>query len=559
MFNLHHAARVCAALGFVATVTFTAPVGAQASAAPVTASDLAKIQDSIQAMRVLYEERINSLEQKINTLQQQNAQLAKQQASTSTNARAPSGVASTAAAATSTAVGTPEAGTNAAGAVASSTQAGRNAAATAILASAPFPESATSDLTVSATSATSAPNVGRNPPTSLVRGITLPKIGPITPEISLIIDGKYSAQSQNPESLGRGFVPTGGENIPRGFSLGDTELALAGTVDNLFRAEARLVLAQNGQDFNVSMEEAFFETLGLPGGLKVKAGKFYSNVGYLNNKHPHEWDFVDLPLAYKAFFGGQLNNTGAQFSWVAPLDELYLKLGGELGQGMTYPNGNNYNENKPRLGTIFAKLGGDIGTESSWLGGLSFITSSTGNRPRSSVLNETDTFDFNGSTSVLIADFVYKWAPNGNASRQNFKLQGEAFWNTQKGSAAIMSPNTYASCAATCFGNAYTNIQSGFYVQAIYQFRPHWRVGYRFDQLYGGNSSYGFSADILSGTALEAFNPTRNSLMIDWTNSEYSMFRLQLAQDTMYGPGKTNNQVFLQYVMSLGAHGAHRF
>jgi hypothetical protein len=27
----------------------------------------------------------------------------------------------------------------------------------------------------------------------------------------------------------------------------------------------------------------------------------------------------------------------------------------------------------------------------------------------------------------------------------------------------------------------------------------------------------------------------------------------------MYGPGKTNNQVFLQYIMSIGAHGAHRF
>jgi hypothetical protein len=549
MFNLHYAARACAALGFVATVAFTAPVGAQANAAPVTASDLAKIQDSIQAMRVLYEERINSLEQKINTLQQQNAQLAKQQASAAAPARAPS-VAATAATA---------AGTTPAGTVASGTQAGRNAASTATLASAPLPESATSDRAASATSATSAPNVGRNPPSSLVRGITLPKIGPITPEISLILDGKYSAQSQNPESLGRGFIPAGGENIPRGFSLGETELALAGTVDNLFRAEARLVLAQNGQDFNVSLEEAFFETLGLPGGTKIKGGKFFSNVGYLNNKHPHEWDFVDLPLVYKAFFGGQLNNTGAQFSWVAPLDELYLKLGGELGQGMTYPNGNNFNENKPRLGTIFAKLGGDIGTESSWLGGLSYVTSSTGSRPRSSVLNDTDTFDFNGSTSVLIADFVYKWAPNGNASRQNFKLQGEAFWNTQKGSAAIMSPNTYGSCAAPCFGNAYTNTQSGFYVQAIYQFMPHWRVGYRFDQLYGGNSSYGFSAETLSCTALEAFNPTRNSLMIDWANSEYSMFRLQLAQDTMYGPGKTNNQVFLQYVMSLGAHGAHRF
>ncbi len=78
MFNLHHAARACAALGLVATVALVAPVGAQTSAAPVTTADLAKLQDSIQAMRVLYEERINSLEQKINTLQQQNAQLARQ-------------------------------------------------------------------------------------------------------------------------------------------------------------------------------------------------------------------------------------------------------------------------------------------------------------------------------------------------------------------------------------------------------------------------------------------------------------------------------------------------
>ncbi len=553
MFNIQNAARTGAVLGMVAVCAFAQPVSAQTGAAPVTTADLAKLQDSIQAMRVLYEERINSLEQKITSLQQQNAQLARQQASAQTTPRAPTvgatAPAATANSATATVAATPVVGGRA--------NASATPAATTVNPS--VTAAAPGDRSPTGNTAASVPEAGRSPTQALGRGITLPKIGPITPEISLIIDGKYSAQSQNPESFPRGFVPAGGENIPRGFSLGETELALAGTVDNLFRAEARLVLAQNGQDFNVSLEEAFFETLGLPGGTKVKGGKFFSSVGYLNNKHPHEWDFVDLPLAYKAFFGGQLNNTGAQFSWVAPLDDLYLKLGGELGQGMSYPNGNNFNENRPRLGTIFAKLGGDIGTESSWLGGLSYVTSSTGNRARSSALNETDTFDFTGSTSVLLADFVYKWAPNGNASRQSFKLQGEAFWNTQQGSASITSPNPYASCEAPCLGNSYTNTQSGFYVQAIYQFMPNWRVGYRFDQLFGGNSSYGFSRDTLTGTVLEAYNPMRNTIMVDWANSEYSMFRLQVAQDTMYGPGKTNNQVFLQYIMSLGAHSSHRF
>lgn len=537
MFNLKYAARACAALGFVAAFVLAQPSLAQTASPPATAADLAKLQDTIQAMRVLYENRINSLEQKITTLQQQNTQLARQQGAAPTTGRP---------AATSAPVSP----------AAPAAPASANAKAT----TSPMPVVATAGAgSTSGSPVSGAPDLGRNPPSSLGRGIVLPKMGPITPEIAVIIDGKYSAQSQNPESFSRGFVPAGGENIPRGFSLGETELGFAGTVDNLFRAEARLVLAQNGQDFNVGLEEAFFETLGLPGGTKVKGGKFFSSVGYLNTKHPHEWDFVDLPLAYKAFFGGQLNNTGAQFSWVAPLDDLYLRLGGELGQGMSYPNGNNFNENRPRLGTLFAKLGGDIGTHSSWLGGLSYVTSSTGNQSRSSALNDTDTFDFTGSTSVLLADFVYKWAPNGNASRQSFKLQGEAFWNTQKGSASITSPNSYASCEAPCLGNSYTNTQSGFYVQAIYQFMPNWRVGYRFDQLFGGNSSYGFSRDTLTGTALEAYNPMRNTIMVDWANSEHSMFRLQVAQDTMYGPGKTNNQVFLQYIMSLGAHGSHRF
>jgi len=81
----------------------------------------------------------------------------------------------------------------------------------------------------------------------------------VTPEISLILDGKYSAQSQNPDSFPRGFIPSGAENIPRGFSLGESEFAIAGTVDNLFRAEARLVLSQEGSSFNVALEEAFLK------------------------------------------------------------------------------------------------------------------------------------------------------------------------------------------------------------------------------------------------------------------------------------------------------------
>ena len=510
--------RTLFAVGILACVACPTASFAQAA----SSADIAQLQESLKAMRDAYEQRINALEQKITTLEQQNAQ-------------APS----------------PRAGTAPANGAKTSSATLLPAAAT----SAPQVPASTPVANTNVTSAAAAAVPAPTP--TMTRGVTLPKVGAFTPEIALILDGKYSAQSQNPEALRRGFIPSGGENVPRGFSLGESEFAFAGTVDNLFRAEARLVLGQDGTDFSVALEEAFFETINLPAGLKVKGGKFFSNVGYLNNKHPHEWDFVDLPLAYKAFFGGQLNNTGGQLSWVAPLDNMYLRLGAEIGQGMNYPNSNNFNENKPRLGTLFAKLGGDIGTTASWLGGLSYVGASTGGRPSISSLNDTDTFDFSGNTNILIADFVYKWIPRAG---QSFKLQGEAFWNTQKGSATISTSVPYGACeAGSCAGNPYTNTQSGFYVQGIYQFMPNWRVGYRFDQLYGGNSNYGFGSGTFAASALESWNPTRNTVMLDWANSENSMFRLQLATDTSYGPGKTNNQVFLQYIMSLGAHGAHKF
>ena len=175
------------------------------------------------------------------------------------------------------------------------------------------------------------------------------------------------------------------------------------------------------------------------------------------------------------------------------------------------------------------------------------------------MLSDTETFDYSGSTNIYIADFVYKWAPFGNASQQNLKLQGEFFWNTQNGSGVLNSTVASGDCNAACIGDSFSNTQKGFYAQAIYQFMPKWRIGYRYDQLYSGSSTYGFAPGMMSSATLEPWNPNRNTVMLDWVNSEYSMFRLQLARDTSLGPGLVNNQVFLQYIMSIGAHGAHRY
>jgi hypothetical protein len=46
--------------------------------------------------------------------------------------------------------------------------------------------------------------------------------------------------------------------------------------------------------------------------------------------------------------------------------------------------------------------------------------------------------------------------------------------------------------------------------------------------------------------------------MIDWSPSEFSRLRLQFDHDKARG-NANDNQIYLQYVMSLGTHAAHAF
>ena len=91
---------------------------------------------------------------------------------------------------------------------------------------------------------------------------------------------------------------------------------------------------------------------------------------------------------------------------------------------------------------------------------------------------------------------------------------------------------------------------------------PRWRVGARYDRLDSGTPRIG---QVESGglTAadfpiLQGARPSRTSLMFDFSPSEFSRFRLQLGADRS-NPSLTDRQIFLQYIMSLGAHGAHTF
>ncbi|MFA7239618.1 MAG: hypothetical protein WC091_05845 [Sulfuricellaceae bacterium] len=375
--------------------------------------------------------------------------------------------------------------------------------------------------------------------------------GAFNPEISLILSGTYANLSQDPANYRiAGFMPNGGEIGPgaKGFNLGESELVLAANIDPYLRGQ--FTFAVTPED-TVAVEEAYIQSLGLDNGLTVKGGRYLSGIGYLNEQHSHTWDFVDAPLAYQAFLGGQFKDEGVQLKWLAPTD-TFLELGGEIGRGRNFPASDRA-KNGIGSAALFAHLGDDIGVSNSWRAGLSYLKTA----PRERAYGDTDTLGapvdnlYSGDSRLAIADFVWKWSPNGNASHTNFKLQGEYFNRREDGDL------TYDSAAASAGSNTdrYAASQSGWYLQGVYQFMPRWRVGLRRDQLDSGSVDYASNSATL---AQAAFNPTKNSLMFDYSPSEFSRFRLQFAQDKSRMDA-TDNQMFLQYQMSLGAHGAHKY
>lgn len=376
-----------------------------------------------------------------------------------------------------------------------------------------------------------------------------PASGPnaLNPGVSLVLSGLYSNLSKDPEGYRiRNFIP-GGEIGPgkRGFSLTESELGLSANIDHLFYGQANFSISSDNE---IEAEEAFVQTTTLPKGFTLKAGRYLSGIGYLNDQHSHTWDFVDAPLAYQAFLGGQFKQDGVQMRWLAPSD-TFLELGGELGNGGKFP-GADRNKNGAGAAALFAHVGGDVGLSNSWRSGLSWLRTA----PRARSYDTTDvtgsnvTNEFSGRSRLWLADFVWKWAPNGNAERTNLKLQGEYFRRRENGSLVY-------DTASTASTGSYLSSQSGWYLQGVYQFMPQWRTGLRYDRLASGNTDYGSNAGVLANTG---FNPTRSSLMFDWTPSEFSRVRLQFARDKSRDE-VADRQIFLQYQMSLGAHGAHQF
>ncbi|MCM2289733.1 MAG: TonB-dependent receptor [Sulfuritalea sp.] len=389
------------------------------------------------------------------------------------------------------------------------------------------------------------------------------RAGGFNPEIGLNLQGALTSTKLDPATWTlQGFVPPGapdeiGPPRRRGFTAQETELTIAANVDPNFRGYLNLALTP---DNSVELEEAYFQTLGLGAGFTLKGGRFLSGIGYNNERHPHTWDFADAPLAYTAFFGNKLTAEGLQLKWLAPT-ETYLEFGLEAGRDDGFP-GSGKNKSGSALGAAFARTGGDVGIAHNWRAGLSYVATDPNARAYDGVdaAGLGTSVGFTGRSRTVGADFVWKWAPNGNPAERNFKLQAEYFRRVESGSLSCAERDASGACGgAAGFSDSYRSSQSGYYLQGVWQFMPRWRLGYRYDKLDSGTASLGPTLVAADLPQLAAWKPQRNTVMLDYASSEFARLRLQFARDNSRGPGPTDNQLWLQYVMSIGAHGAHRF
>jgi hypothetical protein len=362
------------------------------------------------------------------------------------------------------------------------------------------------------------------------------------PSISVILNGKASSYSESSSEIAGFGVGEEGERGRKGLGIDESELNFSGNVDDKFFGSTTVAIVREEGEDKVELEEAYLLTLpglGLPDGVRIKAGRAFWTLGYLNEHHTHSDDFADRPLPYRIFLNKAFNDDGIEVAWVLPTD-IFAEIGGGLFRGDDFPFG----ESSDGLNawSLFARVGGDIGSNQSWRLGAYVLDGDADSRA-----SNEDAVTFMGDTRLYVVDLRYTWAPTGNPRQSEVIFQGEYFHRDENG----IYEDTDAGTGPVAFDDS----SSGWYLQGIYKFLPQWRVGLRYSRMNAPDVPAG-----LAGSALDADgnDPQAFSVMGDWTSSEFGRIRLQYNYEEL-ASGLHDNQIILQYVVSIGAHGAHAY
>lgn len=380
-------------------------------------------------------------------------------------------------------------------------------------------------LKAAAQPATGAPSAAGAPQPAQagapVATVAAPAGAPGGPSGSLPVYGGASALAKilNPDiGIIGNFVGAGGRNrinpLPS-LSLQESEVSLQAVVDPYARADFFLAIGEEG----IEVEEGYVTFPALPGGFSVKAGRMRAAFGRQNQWHNHSLPWVDRPLMTINLLGGRLTeadvgikDAGISVSRLIPAPHnLFLEATAEVFRGDS--------------GTLFAASRRNDVAVVGHLRSYYDLTDQTNLEVGGSYGRGHNDFGSGFITSLYGFDATLRWRPLRRSIYRSFVARTELTWSRRDDPLA-------------------TQRAFGYFGSLEYKLARRWFVGGRYDWSERGRNA--------------AEHDSSGSIVLSYWPSEFSIIRGQLRR-TRFAERSTANEVLLQFLFTLGAHGAHPF
>ena len=291
-------------------------------------------------------------------------------------------------------------------------------------------------------------------------------------------------------------------------ALEEAEASFQAVIDPYARADFFFAFGPEG----VEIEEGFITFNSLPGGLLLKAGKLRAAFGKVNTMHVHTLPWTDRPLMTENLLGGEegLSDGGVSVSKLILNPFLFLEATGEVYGG---ESGVFAGEGRADVSYV-GRLRGyrDLSEDANIDLGASFAWGRSDLEP-------------DATRRLVGLDATFRFRPLRRAMYQRLLARTELLWSRENAAAA--QPTSL-----------------GLYASGEYQLSRRWFTGGRWD--YAERRGAPDLAD--KGAA---------ATLTFWP-SEFSQIRAQY-RHTRYAEGVTANELFFQFLFSIGAHGQHAF
>ncbi|HTS35098.1 MAG TPA: hypothetical protein VMH04_05460 [Candidatus Solibacter sp.] len=336
--------------------------------------------------------------------------------------------------------------------------------------------------------------------------------------VSLGGAGGSAAKALNPDISAIGdFIGVAGHNPvqpSRSLEMHESEIGMQAIIDPYARGDFFFSFGEEG----VEVEEGYITLTALPAGFVMKVGKMRSAFGKVNGMHNHVLPWVDRPLVMNNLVGGEdgIDDAGVSVQRILPAPKgIFLEATGQLfrGDSGTTQSPLFVSSNKSDVAAVaHLRSYKDLSESTNLDLGLSYAR---GHNDQGS--------DF--LTQLYGIDATLRWKPLRRSIYHSFVGRGEFVWSQRQ--QFPMEQKAF-----------------GFYTSGDYQMGRRWFLGGRFDRS--------------SRSEFANLNDQGVSALLTYWPSEFSQVRGQYR--FMHYAGNIDTHEFLmQFIFSLGAHGAHPF